>query len=580
MVALLTAIGFGLIPVNLFFAKPAISELAIGKLGMDLEIRGPLRIRFGPVPALTASGIAIRFPADGDKPLMQIEQLVVKPRLLALLDSDVFLRSINARGVEFDYCQGGPPKSGANSDPTSHRESLPPIAIDQVRIQDIQLYCSNEEKELAFLPQYLELEASAPLNGPIEASVAGRSDEREFHLKLSSGGLAQLLQDSDSFPFELKLQALDSEISVTGTVSRPLSEPEISVKGELVSGPMERSTGNRRMSLSGMARSFSSRPYFETDVKLEQLDLQRLMGGAEEPGEIEESADFRPVFELLSRFDARANIEIERLLNAPLPVAEVVLEASLEESVLDLSKVELLLAGSPIVAEAMLDMRSDCVRLTSGMRISNFDLGQLNRLLDDEASLGGRLDEAELGSSSCGDTVQEHRDSLQMTVNTAGLAGSWDKEKLPLSFHSLQAEINWREAGQLTVEGELLDEYLSASASFASIESIQSGKLWPLDIVARGEASQLTLAGEVGILKDRLDLDVSLNFEAARFGSLHAWIGSSPENALALQGRTSLKFDQDGLFINELDMTLGNSDLRGSIFRRGPDSDLAMTLNL
>ena len=153
VVALLTAIGFGLIPVNLFFAKPAISELAIGKLGMDLEIRGPLRIRFGPVPALTASGIAIRFPADGDKPLMQIEQLVVKPRLLALLDSDVFLRSINARGVEFDYCQGGPPKSGANSDPTSHRESLPPIAIDQVRIQDIQLYCSNEEKEVAFLAQ-------------------------------------------------------------------------------------------------------------------------------------------------------------------------------------------------------------------------------------------------------------------------------------------------------------------------------------------------------------------------------------------------------------------------------------------
>ena len=580
MVALLTAIGFGLIPINLFFAKAAISELASGKLGMDLEIRGPLRIRFGPVPALTASGITLRYSADDDKPLVQIEQLAVKPRLLALMYSDVFLRSINARCVEFDYCQGSPPKYGASSEPSSHRRSLPSIAIDQLRIQDIRLLCSNIERELRILPQHLDLEASAPLNGLIEASVTGRSDEQEIYLTLSSGSLAQLLEDSDSFPFELKLQALDSEISVTGNVSKPLSEPEITVKGELVSGPMERSTGNRRMSLSGMARGFSSRPYFETDVKLEQLDLQRLFDGAEEPGKVGESTDFRPVYEFLSRFDARAQIEIERLLNAPLPVAEVTLEASLEESVLDLSKVELLLAGSPMVAEALLDMRTDCVRLTGGMRIANFDLGQLNRFLDAEASLGGRLDGAELGSSSCGDTVQEHRDSLQTTINATGFAGSWDKEKLPLSFHSLQAEINWREAGRLSFEGELLDEDLSASASFASIESIQSGKLWPLNIVARGEASQLTLAGEAGILKDRLDLDVSLNFEASRFGALHAWIGSKPESTLALLGRTLLKFDEDGLSINELDMKLGNSDLRGSMFWAGPDSGLPVTLNL
>ncbi len=76
----LAAIGFGLAPINLFFAKPAISELINSNLGMDLEIHGPLRIRFGRSPALIASGITLRFPAADDKPLMQIERLVIKPQ--------------------------------------------------------------------------------------------------------------------------------------------------------------------------------------------------------------------------------------------------------------------------------------------------------------------------------------------------------------------------------------------------------------------------------------------------------------------------------------------------------------------
>ncbi len=579
IVVLLATISFGLVPVNLFFAKPAISELVSGNLGMVLEIHGPLQIRFGRTPALTASGITLRFPAADNKPLVQIEQLAIKPRLRALLGGDILLRSINAVGIDFDYCQGGPPNSDAISEPASHREAPPSIAIDRLRIQDIRLLCSNEDRELAFLPQHLDLEASAPLNSPIEVNLAGRSDEHDIHLMLSSGSLAQLLEDSASFPFELKLQALDSELSVTGNVSAPFSEPEIEVSGELVSSQMERATGNRRMSFSGMARSFSSHPYFEVDAKLEQIDLQRLFDGAEEPGENEESTDFRPAFELLARFDARANINIERLLNAPLAVDDLMLEASLEEGILDLSRAELLLAGSPVVAGALLDMRSDCVRLTGGLQISNFDLGQLNRFLDDGANLGGRLDEAELGSSSCGDTMQEHLESLRMTVAATGLAGSWNKEKLPLSFHSLQAEINWKETGSLSFEGELLDENLSASAGFASIESIQSGNRWPVNIEARGDASQLALAGEAGILKDRLDLDVSLKFETARFGSLHAWIGSNPENLLELKGQTSLKLSADGFSINNLGVTLGGSDLRGSMIWAGPDSDLPMTLN-
>ena len=128
VVTLLTAIGFGLVPVNLFLAKPAISKLIFDKLGMDLEIHGPLRIRFGPTPALTASGITLSFLARNDEPLIHIEQVTIKPRLQAFLDGDVLLRDIHIKGADIDYCQGIPTALQKNSASTSERGS-PPLPL-------------------------------------------------------------------------------------------------------------------------------------------------------------------------------------------------------------------------------------------------------------------------------------------------------------------------------------------------------------------------------------------------------------------------------------------------------------------
>jgi len=261
-------------------------------------------------------------------------------------------------------------------------------------------------------------------------------------------------------------------------------------------------------------------------------------------------------------------------------VHELALEASLAGGVLELNRIDLLLAGSPLAAWASLDTRSTCAGLTGGLKISNFRLDHLNHVLFDGDPLDGSLDQAELGSTSCGDTVTEHVESLQLNVTASGLEGFWDAQELPLDFHSIHAEVNWRDPGHLSFDGELLGENLSASASFGSIESMQPGIHWPLKIDARGDTSRLTLEGKAGILEDRMDLDVNLNFEALQFGSLHAWIGSNPSNTLDLRGQTSLSLGEDGLSINDLDVALGSSDFRGSMSWAGPDSDQPMALTL
>jgi len=577
---LLAAVGFGLIPVNLFFAKTAISELVAGELGVDLDIQGPLRIRFGPVPSLSASGIKLHLPGNEGNPLLQINQLAVKPRLLDLLDGDIYLRNIKAEGIEFDYCQHGLPENQETSESSGDKAPLPSIAVDQFQIRDSRFICSDDENRLEFVPRLQDLAGSLPLNAQMELSLAGSIDEHEIQLVLSGGSLTELLSDPVSFPFDVKLQFPDSEILVAGNVASPFSDAEIRLKGEVNSGRMERVTGNRHLALIILARGFSTRPYFEIGAQLKQMDLQRLMGAADDSDENEEPFDFQPAYDFLARFDARMTVRIDRLLNAPLPVEEVVLEASLEKSVLDISTAEWQLAGSPVVAEVSLDMNSACARLRSGFRFSEFNLDHLNHLLGDDAALGGRVDEAELGSQSCGKTVLEHIDSLHATIVASGLTGSWDGEELPLTLHSLQAEINWNEPGKLLLDGLLLEEKLSLSAGYGSITSIQSGNHWPLNIEAKADAAQLTLTGEAGIRDDKLDLDVSVNFETSRFGSLHTWIGSNLQNDLAVQGQTSLKISEEGLSLKHIDLTLGSSDIRGSMSWGGADSALPAVFDL
>ena len=56
---LIACFGLGVIPINLFFVKTAIGEAAREQLGAELDIDGPLRLRLGFNPSLSASDISL-----------------------------------------------------------------------------------------------------------------------------------------------------------------------------------------------------------------------------------------------------------------------------------------------------------------------------------------------------------------------------------------------------------------------------------------------------------------------------------------------------------------------------------------
>jgi uncharacterized protein involved in outer membrane biogenesis len=298
---LIALLGLGVIPVNLFFVKPAISEAVLERVGVQLDIKGPLRLRLGVNPSLTASGISLHAPGSTGQPMAGIERLTIRPRLLKTLKGDLDLRSITASGITVD--EGFGQASG-------------------------------------FLPENLEMMAAAPFAGPLTVEFKGRKDGEAMTLAATGASLSSLLNDPEEYPLALQFNMLSSELRLDGSIIQPFRDAklhvQLSIEAENVSALLttlgleaqgldalslhskvqisreeirvKALTGELNevpFTLSGLTRNFTSRPWIEIEAELPQLDLAQFTDEEEQvpADEVSAPADLRFLFDGLSGFD-------------------------------------------------------------------------------------------------------------------------------------------------------------------------------------------------------------------------------------------------------------------------------------
>jgi uncharacterized protein involved in outer membrane biogenesis len=615
---LLTGFGLGVIPINLFFLKTAISEAAREQLGAELGIEGPLRLRLGFSPSLSASLISLSAPGSAGEPIAAIERLTIRPRLLGLFHGEVLLRGVEASGIVLDYCpQRFPEPRAAPAESGPQSRQWPEIAVERLSLEQIRLQCRQPGRVLEFLPEILELQASAALNMPVSLEIISNDTENKMKLSVTGASLTELLGDPGAYTLVVQLSAFSAELRVDGSILQPLRDAKLQARLEAgtdnlsnllakfgwvtpglgalsihsevqASGKEVHLTGLEGalneipFRLSGLARNFTSRPWLEIDAELTTLDLALFTGEKDQPVTDEESvfADLQPLYDGLSLLDGRATLHIGRLLNTALPIEQLAIEASLDHGRLSLDHVGLQFADSVVTAQAALDTGLDCARLDTRLNISGFDLENLNSLLETESVISGRIDQLHLATSSCGVSLYQHVRSLQTSAELSGLNPRLDNEEPPFELNRLEAEVSWNGPGELSFDGKLLGEKLSATIGFGSLESIRSGARSPLNISARGDEFHASIQGDGAIREDRLLLDVILAADVSSMGSLHGWFGTFPDSRLSFTGRTAVRLDDAGLSISNLDVALGRSDLRGSLSWAGPDSTRPMSVNL
>jgi len=610
---LLIVVGAGIVPVNLFFAKDAINAAVRQNLGVELEIQGPLKLRLGFNPQLSASDLLLYTPESGDQPLVTLDHLNIQPILIKIFKGDVHLQSLSASGVVIDYCPEVLPKHNSETG----GGDLPSFSVTSLKLDQIQLQCDRPELNLSFIPEALDLEASAGLGKPMKLEISGHNAGEDIKLSAVLGDLNSLLADSPDFPLTLQLSAFNSMLSIDGSIHKPLSEPVLTARIELdsddpavllgqagLSPPsmgslqfkadttasldeleihmLQGSLGQTRFSAAGLARGFSQRLYFELEAQLSQLDLNYLPDSSpvENSTGNWEGLDFQPWFTELQRLDARMQITVDQILGAAVAVEDLDFAVSLNEGQLTVDHSEMMLAGSQLSAQVSLDSDAACPELVGEVQLDDVDLRVLNQFLADDTSVGGRVEQASIKTVSCGETLADHVESLQLVSKFRNADPFYQGLDLPLNFDMVAIELAYQLPGRLAFSGRIQGEHVSAEIAFGSIADLLSESSWPLKIKATGAEAKLLLDGSAALVSGLPRLDGNLEMDISRFGALQPWIGSQPGNPMTASLSTGIKVDESGWYLANINAMLGRSSLRGSLSRIAGEHGQLLTAHL
>ncbi len=589
LLILLACFALGLLPLNLFFLKTTINEVVREHTGAELIIEGPLRLKLGWSPQLTAGQMTLGFPEMAQQPSVFINDVSVRTRLRSVLHGDIDLSNVKARGIAID--------------PGSAEPGI-------------------------ILPEKLTLDAAAPLDQVLSIQINGQLGGDALSVSLTGASLDDLLNASSEYPFEAELNAVGSALQAQGVLLLPWSAPgfagsltadssdlsallmqfgqEVATLGQLSAkadiqlsesaiqiDSLEGDLDGFAFVFSGMARDWSSRLWFELNAHLPLLDLAALPGVSKEtaPDEAGNKLELQVIFDQLSGFDGQAEITVEQVQNAPVPMEELAITASLREGRLVVENAAGKISGTEFSAQASLDTTEVCAQLDTSIRVATFDLETLAPYLGEDADLAGKLDDGWIKTSSCGASFEHHLHSLQTAITVAGLELTGLEDHPPLLFGNIEAEVNWQQANRISFESELMEEPLAVAFKFGSIEQLKADALWPVEFSARSKTYGLEFSGLTAIQESGLIVDLSLNgyLGNSDVGGTLAWSGkgggkplevSLHANLLDLVEIDSLLPEIEGEVESKQDWTelLDQNDLLEN-WLDAPNIDVNLTVN-
>jgi len=588
----------GLVPINLSFVKDNIEQYVRENLDLDVTFQGPLRLRLGPKPRVEAAAIELRKLGAVDEVLARIAALSVNPRLFEIVRGRIHIKAIQITDVQFDYCAALP----SFGDDNNGTELLPSIAAKTLTVSNLHIYCGDRSDKQTLEVVVAELNGSAPANEAMSATVKGRINDLPIELEAHSGNLNALLANPDTLPLQLSIAIQGAELRLEGAINDPFGQFELGADISLrVQNPQNLLSnlgisipglaefeiagqaslnvdgvgienlvgklGNSNIDARVLARFSPERNYYEVDAHLSRLqpDLFGLTSVTSEENDDLEAVDLRSLFDALREFDGKIHISVDELTSAAVHIENLDLDASLSDGSLDLSRFQMLFMGSPIDAEARHDMQGECGEFRVHGRAAGVDLKLLTELLDNKFAIAGNLDRFEFNARSCGNTLSEHRNTMQADVDVSDATISYKNLDAPMQLDTLKVNAGWSQPSRAVFRGQLLDEKLSIDVQGGTIEKLVSGSPWPITLEMAGPGVSMTLNGNAALGADSAFFDANLSIDAPRVGALHRWIEVDPASELPLSVSASVQWSNDSVLVDGLDAALGHSDVKGRL---------------
>ena len=228
--------------------KPRITEIAKKYTGRDLTLAGDITLGIGFSPTLVVEDVAFQNASWGSRPQMaQLKRLEVQLALLPMLRGYINVRRLNIVNPDFlievdkdgkknlDFDIPKKPERETTGDKTDD-EVKAFFGFKEVRIEGGTILYNDHQigKTTTINIEKLELNATK-FGNPSEIDLKANYNKTSFQVTGTLGQLSGLMNPNEPWPLNLTVTAMDSTVSVAGTITDIIESKgidlELSAKG-------------------------------------------------------------------------------------------------------------------------------------------------------------------------------------------------------------------------------------------------------------------------------------------------------------------------------------------------------------
>jgi AsmA family protein len=439
--------------------KPFVAQVVKRETGRDLEIRGAIDVKLGFRPSLVIHDLLFQNAPWASRPeMVKIRRaearVMVLPLLkreihiaqLVLLEPDIFLETDKSGKWNFEF---EVPEGSSQKSTTSRSFTLPVMAFHQVQVEKGNVsYRKAGTEAVCCLAIDRFTARSEGLESPLVLAFNGSYKDKPLELRGTVGSLLLLKEPGKGYPVDLVLKASSAQLKVEGTIQDLLNlkglalkiDAEVQSTSQLAAflgkalpvefGPLQTTAaisdfggGNlyklsdfRVSSKAGDAQGSltltmgDKRPKISGAVSSQSVDLNFFLnGGKTGQGKTGSPTRKDRIFpkdplplDVPKNFDAHLKFEAGQVRLGQLPLANLSMEATLQQGRLTLTLLKVRVAGGD--AQGRMEMLSQGSVATAKaiFRVNQMDLRSLSTEMKLEGKLDLDLDLLSRGSSIAG----------------------------------------------------------------------------------------------------------------------------------------------------------------------------------
>jgi len=672
---ILAALTIG-IPVNLDGIREKAETAASKALGRNVYIDGHLAFEVSFRPTVELEGLRISNPQSWDTDnFAGVNRFRAQIRILPLLRGRIHIQEISADGIgvhleskphgEKNWLFDVSKKAAEPSAPSTDSDdgfAVEFVEVDELSLTQINVSFLDGESDQKYEFRLDSMQGIAVADEPLQLAIQGAFQKQRYFIDINGDPVAELFNPTQSWHLDVSAEMAGATLNVSGQADRPLEgkafDFTLKLEGdhlnsiEALLGSSLPQIGayalNARLkktengySLSELKGNIGETTFngkFDVDLSQDrpaivyQLTIPIfdarpwLEVPQEQPEPTALKSDDMPQdfdaltfsLEILNKFDAEAELKVNRVINLPGDIHNAALKVDVHEGALS---APMTVTFADVAFQGDLDLKTinDIPEFLLSLTANQTNLGKLALVFTDTEGIEGHLDRFEFSLAGRGRNLQSLIENIDMhfALNDAALSYGNVAGGRPVHFTLKKAEIAMIHDQNMTVyvNGTLLDVSFNLAVSGGSHTQILSGDPWPLDFSASGGGAQLSLKGSISKPNDpagsNLNLDVSdkgmgghagsqgifpalklpytmngkLKLTGKRIGDLAAWLGISPAAKLpyAMSGKLKLtgkQWEINSLNVNLLSANLGRTKLLGNLGWKHGDQKPLLIANL